>query len=85
VRYNDATGQADHRFAEGVFNPGNSIVLSAEVDGSHMTFYVNNKKLTTITDNTYPDSYGIDFGVSCSDDSNSLRAVFSNFSYTPIS
>jgi hypothetical protein len=84
VRYNDATGQIDHHFTDGLLDPTHSFVLSAEVDGPRMTFYINNKKMTTSVDNTYPDSYGIDFGVVDSSENETLKALFSNFSYTPL-
>ena len=80
-----ATGQIDHHFTDGLLDPTHSFVLSAEVDGPRMTFYINNKKMTTSVDNTYPDSYGIDFGVADSSENETLKALFSNFSYTPLS
>ncbi len=84
VRYNDTTDKMDARFSTGFVQPAKSFTLAAEVDGSLMTFSINGQKVTTVVDTIYPDSYGIDFGISDPDAKSAPSALFSHFVYTPL-
>lgn|GEM_PF-2094648 len=84
VRFNDTTGVADTRFSIGFIQPAKSFTLAAEVDGPLMTFSINGQKVTTVVDTTYPDGYGIDFGISDPDAKSPPSALFSHFVYTPL-
>jgi hypothetical protein len=84
VHYNDTTGVADTRFSRGFVQPAKSFTLAAEVDGPLMTFSINGQKVTTVVDTTYPNSYGIDFGVGDYGAKSAPSALFSHFVYTPL-
>ena len=84
VRYNDTTDAVDTHFGRGFVQPAKTFTLAAEVDGPLMTFSINGQKVTTVVDTTYPDSYGIDFGISDPDAKSPPSALFSHFVYTPL-
>jgi hypothetical protein len=84
-RYNDTTDQVDATFTRGFVQPAKSFTLAAEVDGPLMTFAINGHKVTTAFDPTYPESYGIDFGIADAADAKSPpSALFSHFVYTAL-
>ena len=84
-RYNDITDQQDAHFTTGFIPATKTFTLAAEVDGPLMTFSLNGQKVTTIVDPTYPTSYGISFGISDPDAKSPPSALFSQFTYTPLS
>lgn len=84
LRYNDVTDDIDTYLAKGFVHPARTFMLSAVVDGPVMTFSVNGVKVTTVTDSTYPNSYGISFGISDPEAKSAPSALFSNFMYTPL-
>ena len=84
VRTNDTTDEVDARFSTGFVQPAKSFTLVAEVDGPLMMFWINGQKVTTIVDTTYPDSYGIDFGIGDPGAKSAPSALFSHFVYTPL-
>jgi len=84
VRTNDTTDQVDARFSTGFIQPAKSFTLAAEVSGPLMIFSINGQKMTTVVDTTYPDGYGIDFGISDPDTKSPPSALFSHFVYTPL-
>jgi hypothetical protein len=84
VRTNNTTDEVDARFSRGFVQPAKSFTLAAEVDGPLMTFSINGQKVTTVVDTTYPDSYGITFGIADHDAKSPPSALFSHFVYTPL-
>lgn len=83
-RYNDTTDQMDARFTKGFVKPAKIFSLGAEVDGSSMTFTINKQNVTTVVDTTFPNSYGIAFGISDPDAKSPPSALFSHFVYMPL-
>lgn len=83
-RINDTSGNEEAPFTRGFVAPARTFTLGAEVDGPQITFLLNNQKVTTIIDTTYPESYGISFGMSDSDAKSPPVARFSHFVYTPL-
>ncbi|GCE21761.1 hypothetical protein [Dictyobacter kobayashii] len=85
VRYNNVTNNVDVRFARGFVQPSQSYTISADINGPVMTFTINQHTVATISDATYPDSYGISFGLSDAGAKEPPSALFSHFAYTPLS
>ncbi|QBD76489.1 hypothetical protein EPA93_10900 [Ktedonosporobacter rubrisoli] len=83
-RTNDTTDDTDVVFSKGFVKPAKTFTLAAEVDGPRMTFWINDQKITTIVDATYPDSYGINFGISDFKAKSPPAALFSHFVYMPL-
>lgn len=84
LRTNDVTDQEDITFTKGYVKPTHTMILGAEVDGPRITFLINDQKVTTIVDTTFPQGYAIDFGLSDSGVRSSPSALYSNFSYQPL-
>jgi hypothetical protein len=84
TRSNDITDQDDATFSRGYVKPAHTMTLGAEVDGPRITFLVNNRQITTFVDTTFPQGYGIGFGLSDSEAKSSPSALYSNFSYQPL-
>lgn len=84
VRVNDATGQAEEPFSSGFVEPSRIVTLRAEVDGSHIAFSINGQEVSPIVDTTYPNGYGITFGLSDGNAMSPPSALYSNFSYLPV-
>lgn len=83
-RVNDVTDQYDAPFTRGYVKPADTMTLGAEVDGPRITFSINDQKITTIVDTTFPHGYAIGFGLSDSGARSSPTALYSNFSYQPL-
>ncbi len=83
-RVNDTTSIEEAPFTQGFVAPAKTFTLGAEVDGPQITFFLNNRKVTTIIDTTFPESYGISFGMSDFDAKSPPVARYSHFVYTPL-
>jgi len=84
ARTNDRTDQEDVTFTKGFVKPAQTMILGAEVDGPRITFSINNQKITTIVDTTFPFGYAIDFGLSDGGAKSPPSALYSKFSYQPL-
>ncbi|GHO85915.1 hypothetical protein [Dictyobacter formicarum] len=84
VRYNNTTNAIDVRYARGFVPAAQNYILAADVNGPAMTFTINQHTVATIIDTTYPDSYGISFGLSDAGAKEPPSALFSHFTYTPL-
>ncbi|GLV60945.1 hypothetical protein KDH_77630 [Dictyobacter sp. S3.2.2.5] len=84
VRYNNTTGAIEVRYARGFVPAASHYTLAAEANGPAMSFTINRQTVATIIDTTYPDSYGISFGLSDGGIRQPPSALFSHFSYTPL-
>lgn len=84
LRYNNTTDAVDIRLSEGFVKPAQTYTLTAESNGSLMTFSINGQLVSTIIDSLYPKSYGISFGLSDEGASTPPSALFSQFTYAPL-
>lgn len=84
-RVGNTTGSVAAVLAHGKVQPAKTFTLAAEVDGPAMTFTINGKTVATVSDTTYQSSHGISFGVADPTAKSSLIALFSHFTYTPLS
>src|SRR5260370_1811419 len=84
VRYNNTSDQVDANLSRGFVNPSRTVTLGAKVDGPVMTFSINGKEVTTVTDATYPQGYSLGFGIADAQAQSPPTALFSQFAYTPL-
>lgn len=84
VRYNNTTDAVDIRLARGFVKPAKSYTLTAESNGSLMTFSINNQLVSMIIDPMYAKSYGVSFGLSDAGAKTPPSALFSHFVYEPL-
>ena len=75
-------GSPTNRLAVGFLpKAAKTSTLAVEVNGPLMTFWINGKQVTTVTDTTYADNSAIAFGVSDGSARAPISALFSNFKY----
>jgi hypothetical protein len=84
-RVGNASGSVTAVLAHGKVQSAKTFTLAAEVDGPAMTFSINGSTVATVSDSTYQSSHGISFGVADPTAKSSLSALFSHFTYTPLS
>jgi hypothetical protein len=84
LRYNNSTDAVDMRFSKGFIKPAQRYTLTAESNGSLMTFSIDGQLVSTIIDPLYPKSYGISFGLSDAGAATAPSALFSQFTYEPL-
>jgi hypothetical protein len=84
-RVGNTTGSVAAVLAHGKVQPAKTFTLAAEVNGPVMTFSINDHMIATVSDTTYQNSHGISFGVADPTAKSSLSALFSHFTYTPLS
>jgi hypothetical protein len=70
--------------SSGSIQPAKTFTLAAEVNGPLMTFSINGRTVSTVSDSTYQNSHGISFGVADPGARAPLSALFSRFTYTPL-
>ncbi|MGH2508176.1 MAG: hypothetical protein ACRDHZ_12340, partial [Ktedonobacteraceae bacterium] len=74
-----------NRLAIGFFpKASKTYTLALETNGPIMIFWINNTKVTTVTDTTYTDNNAIAFGVDDYSATQPISALFSNFQYTEL-
>jgi hypothetical protein len=84
TRTNNTSGQVAASLSRGFAEPATTVTLGATVDGPVMTFSINGKKVTTVTDTTYPKGYSLAFGIADAQAQSPPTALFSQFTYTPL-
>jgi hypothetical protein len=84
-RVGDTSGTVATVLAHGTVQPTKAFTLAAEVNGPVMAFSINEHVVATVSDITYPTSHGISFGVVDPTAKAALSALFSHFTYTPLS
>ncbi|GHO99213.1 hypothetical protein KSF_092610 [Reticulibacter mediterranei] len=84
-RVGNTSGSVAAVLAHGKVQPAKTFTLAAEVNGPAMTFSINGHTVATVSDTTYQNSHGISFGVADPTAKSSLSALFSHFTYTPLS
>jgi hypothetical protein len=84
-RVGNTSGSVAAVLAHGKVQPAKTFTLAAEVNGPAMTFSINDHTVATVSDTTYQNSHGISFGVADPTAKSSLSALFSHFTYTPLS
>ncbi len=79
-------GSPVNRLAVGFLSRASkTYTLAVEVNGPLMTFWINGKQVTSVTDTTYTDNSAIAFGVSDDSARAPISALFSHFKYEALS
>lgn len=74
-----------NRLAIGFFpKAAKTYTLAVEVNGPVMTFWIDNTKVTTVTDTTYTYNDSLSFAFADDTAHNPISALFSNFQYTEL-
>lgn len=84
-RISNTSSAVEAILAHGSVSPAKTFTLSAEVNGPLMIFSVNGLPVSTVSDTTYQNSHGISFGVADPGATGPLSALFSHFTYSPLS
>jgi hypothetical protein len=83
-RISNTSSAVEATLASGSVQPAKIFTLSAEANGPLMIFAINGTTVSTVIDTTYQNSHGISFGIADPAAKSPLSALFSDFSYTPL-